>query len=90
MRQTGIVLCGGGSSRMVRPKALLPWRGRTLMETVVREVDRFRGDEHAAWLAFEPGRSADEPLAGSESVPLVVTTESIRTTIGLPEGCGSG
>lgn len=41
MRKSGIVLCGGRSSRMGRPKALLPWRGRTLVETVVatlREV----------------------------------------------------
>lgn len=35
MRHSGIVLCGGKSSRMGRPKALLPWRGRTLVETVV-------------------------------------------------------
>jgi molybdopterin-guanine dinucleotide biosynthesis protein A len=28
----GAVLCGGRSSRMGRPKALLPWRGRTLIE----------------------------------------------------------
>jgi molybdopterin-guanine dinucleotide biosynthesis protein A len=35
MRQSGIILCGGKSSRMGRPKALLPWRDRTLVETVV-------------------------------------------------------
>ncbi len=31
----GIVLCGGLSTRMGRPKALLPWRARTLVEHVV-------------------------------------------------------
>jgi len=35
MHRSGIVLCGGRSQRMGRPKALLPWRGRTLVETVV-------------------------------------------------------
>ena len=43
MRKSGIVLCGGNSSRMGRAKALLPWQGRTLVETVVatlREVVR--------------------------------------------------
>jgi molybdopterin-guanine dinucleotide biosynthesis protein A len=35
MGHSGIVLCGGKSSRMGRPKALLPWRDRTLVETVV-------------------------------------------------------
>ena len=35
MRHSGIVLCGGKSSRMGRPKALLPWEGVTLVETVV-------------------------------------------------------
>ncbi len=41
MTHSAIVLCGGLSSRMGRPKALLPWRGRTMVEHVVailREV----------------------------------------------------
>ncbi len=32
---TAIVLAGGLSTRMGRPKALLPWRGRTLIDHVV-------------------------------------------------------
>ncbi|MEE8142745.1 MAG: NTP transferase domain-containing protein [Planctomycetota bacterium] len=32
---SGIVLCGGRSSRMGRPKARLPWRGQTMIEHVV-------------------------------------------------------
>ena len=40
MRHSGIVLCGGKSSRMGRPKALLPWRDGTLLETVVATLHR--------------------------------------------------
>ena len=35
MKRAGIVLCGGRSQRMGRPKALLPWFGRTMIEHVV-------------------------------------------------------
>ncbi len=35
MRCGAVVLCGGLSSRMGRPKALLPWRGRTMIEHAV-------------------------------------------------------
>ena len=35
MTHGAIVLCGGLSTRMGRAKALLPWRGRTLIEHVV-------------------------------------------------------
>ena len=34
-KTSGIVLCGGRSSRMHRPKALLPWRGRSMLENAV-------------------------------------------------------
>ena len=35
MKRAGIVLCGGRSQRMGRPKALLPWFGRSMIEHVV-------------------------------------------------------
>jgi molybdopterin-guanine dinucleotide biosynthesis protein A len=35
MKRAGIVLCGGRSQRMGRPKALLPWFGRSLIEQAV-------------------------------------------------------
>lgn len=35
MLRAGIVLCGGRSTRMGQPKALLAWQGRTLIEHVV-------------------------------------------------------
>jgi len=36
----GIVLCGGRSSRMGRPKAWLPWRGRPMLVHVVETLRR--------------------------------------------------
>jgi molybdopterin-guanine dinucleotide biosynthesis protein A len=64
MDASGIVLCGGRSSRMGRPKALLPWRGRTLLESVVdvlREVtDRVVVVSSGA---FELPRLADVEIA---------------------------
>lgn len=38
MGRAGIVLCGGRSSRMGRPKAWLPWFGRTMVEHVVETL----------------------------------------------------
>lgn len=38
MRRVAIVLCGGLSSRMGRPKAWLPWFGRTMVEHVVQRL----------------------------------------------------
>ncbi len=38
---TGLILCGGRSRRMGRPKAFLPWGGRTIIEhllSVAREI----------------------------------------------------
>ena len=42
MRRAGVVVCGGLSSRMGRPKAWLPWFGRTMIEHVVGKL--------ASWL----------------------------------------
>ena len=47
MPAAGIVLCGGMSSRMGRPKALLPWQGRTVLEVVI-DVLRSVADEVVA------------------------------------------
>jgi len=36
LKHGAIILCGGMSSRMGRPKALLPWRGKTMIEHVAK------------------------------------------------------
>jgi molybdopterin-guanine dinucleotide biosynthesis protein A len=40
MKSGAIILCGGQSSRMGRAKALLPWRGRTMIEHVVATLQQ--------------------------------------------------
>ena len=44
MRRGAVVLCGGRSVRMGRPKALLPFGNETLLQRVVRIVDEVVGD----------------------------------------------
>ena len=39
-----VVVCGGRSSRMGRPKALLPWRGRALIEHLVEGLTAVVGE----------------------------------------------
>ena len=74
MRRSGFVLAGGTSSRMGRDKALLPYRGTTLVEYVARAVgeavgwvavvgdpDRYRELRHAVYRDKLPGCG---PLGG--------------------------
>ena len=41
---SGVILCGGLSSRMGRPKAHLPWRGQPLIAWMVSSLSRFLDD----------------------------------------------
>ncbi|HEV8039389.1 MAG TPA: molybdenum cofactor guanylyltransferase [Bryobacteraceae bacterium] len=53
MPWSGFVLAGGGSSRMGRDKAMLPYRGTTLVEHLARIVQEAAG---AVALIAEPSR----------------------------------
>lgn len=41
---SGVILCGGRSSRMHRPKALLPWQGQPLVSHMVERMREFVED----------------------------------------------
>src|SRR5580658_10898857 len=53
MQRSGFVLAGGGSSRMGRDKALLPYGGTTLLEHLARAVQDAAG---CVALIGDPGR----------------------------------
>jgi molybdopterin-guanine dinucleotide biosynthesis protein A len=55
MRTAGFVLVGGNSSRMEQDKALLPWRGETLVENIARKVQEAAGNVALVGRAHIPG-----------------------------------
>lgn len=65
MSAAGIVLAGGRSTRMGRPKATLPWRGATLLEHVVAVLGAAVGGPLVVVRA--PGQALP-PLAGGVRV----------------------
>jgi molybdenum cofactor cytidylyltransferase len=69
---TGLVLAAGGSSRLGRPKQLLPYRGSTLLDAVLATARECRFDQ----LLVTLGRAADEVRRGTDlgDVELVVNT----------------
>ena len=69
LRFGGIVLAGGRSSRMGRPKAWLPVGDRTMLETVVGSVAE--GLRAAAGAVGVSGRAL-EAAAGNATAPIVV------------------
>lgn len=76
---SGIVLCGGRSTRMGRPKALLPWDGGTLVESVVRTLARAVGK-----VVVVHSDAFDLPDLG---VPVVVDREpGLGPLAGIREG----
>ena len=56
---TGLVLAAGGSSRLGRPKQLLPYRGATLLDSVLRTARACHFDQ----LVVTLGGAAEE-IAG--------------------------
>ena len=57
---TGLVLAAGGSSRLGRPKQLLPYRGATLLDAVLGTARACRFDQ----LLVAIGGAADDVRAG--------------------------
>ncbi|VTU00774.1 molybdopterin-guanine dinucleotide biosynthesis protein a : Molybdenum cofactor guanylyltransferase OS=Sorangium cellulosum (strain So ce56) GN=mobA PE=3 SV=1: NTP_transf_3 [Gemmataceae bacterium] len=69
MRVAGIVLCGGRSSRMGRPKAWLPFGGETLLQRTVRTLSEA---VHPVIVVAAPGQ--DVP-------PLPTTVRIVRDEV---------
>ena len=79
IRCSGLVLAAGTSSRMGRPKTLLPFRGRPLLEHVLVEAARSSLDD----LVLGPGRESEEvsrevALPDGPPVRVVVNPEPER------------
>ncbi|MEK7408011.1 MAG: molybdenum cofactor guanylyltransferase [Acidobacteriota bacterium] len=80
MSRAGFVLVGGASSRMGRDKALLPFRGATLVEHVAAEVERAAGSvrlvgaperyRHLPYAVVPDRRPGYGPLGGVETALL--------------------
>jgi molybdenum cofactor cytidylyltransferase len=62
VRVTGVVLAAGGSSRLGRPKQLLPYRGATLLDAVLDTARSCRFDQ----LVVTLGGAAEEVRAAVE------------------------
>ena len=77
---SGLVLAAGTASRLGTPKQLLPWRGTTLLEWVVRQAESAPLDEVIVILGHE-----------SESVRQRVSFERARIAEapGFNEGCSA-
>ncbi|MEM6291770.1 MAG: molybdenum cofactor guanylyltransferase [Myxococcota bacterium] len=82
-RQAAIVLAGGRSVRMGRPKATLPWRGATMIESVVATLQQVTAQvvivAHAEQdLPPLPGITrVDDPVTLDDQGPLVGAREGL-------------
>src|ERR1700733_355322 len=56
MQSSGFVLAGGASKRMGQPKALLPYRGTTLVEYVAKTVREAVGPAGSVQVIGDPAR----------------------------------
>lgn len=77
---TGLVLAAGGSHRLGQPKQLLPYRGRTLLDAVLRTARSCGFDQ----LLVTLGGAVDEVR---ETVDLLGTTVVLNPSYGT--GCSS-
>jgi molybdenum cofactor cytidylyltransferase len=77
---TGLVLAAGGASRLGRPKQLLPYRGATLLDSVLETTRACEFDQ----LLVTLGAAADEICAG---VDLSGADVVLNTAYG--SGCSS-
>lgn len=76
---SGIVLCGGQSSRMGRAKAWLPWAGRPILCHV---VERLRAVVDEVWVVAAPDQSLPEVAA-----PVIADREGgLGPLAGIREG----
>ncbi|HWS31264.1 MAG TPA: nucleotidyltransferase family protein [Actinoplanes sp.] len=80
MTVTGLVLAAGGSRRLGRPKQLLPFRGRTLLDATLDTARACGFDE----LLVTVGGSAAEVLATID-----VTGVRVIENPAFTSGCGS-
>ena len=91
MRAGGVVLAGGRSSRMGRPKALLEWGGRTAVEHAVAVV-REGVDGGPLCVVRAPGQElpALDALVAEDPVvfagPLAALTEGLAALDGPVRG----
>ncbi len=78
-----VILCGGQSRRMGRPKAALPWGGRTMLEHVADLLRQVPGVEHLVLVA-----------APEQSLPRIpgpaVVVRDRRPGVGPLEGLACG
>jgi molybdenum cofactor cytidylyltransferase len=79
MRTAGVVLAGGSSQRMGRPKQLLPLDGSTLLETVLATARRARLDEVVLVLG-----------AGAERIAAAIDTHGARVVVAADHAEGMG
>jgi CTP:molybdopterin cytidylyltransferase MocA len=75
---TGLVLAAGGGSRLGRPKALVPWHGRLLVQHAVAALTGGGADEVIVVL----GASADDVRTAAPDLPRTVDNPDWRSGMG--------
>jgi molybdopterin-guanine dinucleotide biosynthesis protein A len=86
MRLTGFVLAGGKSTRMGRDKALLYWRGRTLLEHMIDLLSTVADSVHVVGRDPLPDRLPEHgPLSGiATALEASETDANLVAAVDLP------